>query len=112
MNKPQIIFDSSGRPAFAVIEWSDFQRLTEEDADAWFSNEGIYDRAMAEGGESFPIEVADRLVGGESPVKTYRNHRGLSQIENGRRVGSTKTLAALAAELNVTLDGLTRAGIS
>ena len=82
---------------------------------------------MAERGESFPIEVADRLVAGENPVKVYRNHRGLtqnelaaavgihkmylSQIETGRRVGSTKTLAALASALNVTLDDLTRAGI-
>ena len=127
MNKPQIIFDSSGRPAFAVIEWSDFERLAEGNADVWLSNEEVYDRAMAERGESFPIEVADRLVAGENPVKVYRNHRGLtqnelaaavgihkmylSQIETGRRVGSTKTLAALASALNVTLDDLTRAGI-
>ena len=75
-----------------------------------------------------PIEVAVRLVAGENAVKVSRNHHGLtqselavavgihkmylSQIETGRRVGSTKTLAALASALNVTIDGLMRAGIS
>ena len=116
------------RPAFAVIEWSDFQRLAEGNADARLSDEELYDRAMAEGAESCPIEVADRLVAGESPVRVYRNHRGLtqnelsaavgihkmylSQIETGRRVGSTKTLAALASVLNETIDDLTGAGKS
>ena len=83
---------------------------------------------MAEGAESCPIEVADRLVAGESPVRVYRSHRGLtqnelsaavgihkmylSQIETGRRVGSTKTPAARASVLNETIDDLTGAGKS
>ncbi|MCY4383698.1 MAG: helix-turn-helix transcriptional regulator [Nitrospinae bacterium] len=75
----------------------------------------------AEGGESFPVDVAGRLLAGENPVRVYRNHRGmkqgdlaaagvhpvyLSQIETGRRTGSTRTLAAIAEALGVTVDDL------
>ena len=86
------------------------------------SPEELYDLAKSEGDESFPIEVADRVVAGESPISVYRNYRGmtqqelasiaginpvyLSQIETGKRSGSTKTLAALAKALNVTVDEL------
>lgn len=124
MKKPQIIFDSSGRPAFVVIHWSEYSRLANEDPDSLLSDEELYDRAKAEGDEFFPIEVVDRLLAGEHPIKVYRTHRGMtqgelaaavgvhkmyvSQIETGRRVGSTKTLTALARALNVGLDDLTR----
>lgn len=91
--------------------------------DAAISDEELYDRAGHEGGESFPIDVADRLIAGESPIRVYRSYRGmtqrelaaaagidpvyLSQIERGQRTGSTKTLGALAKLLNVALDDLT-----
>ena len=124
MKKPQVIFDSSGQPVFVVIHWSEYSRLANAHADALLSDEELYDRAQAEGGEFFPVEVVDRLLAGEHPVKVYRKHRGMtqaelavavgvhkmyvSQIETGRRVGSTKTLTALARALNVGLDDLTR----
>ena len=38
-------------------------------------------RAGAEGGESFPAQVADRLLSGENPICVYRNHRGMTQGE-------------------------------
>jgi len=82
----------------------------------------LYDRATAEGGESFPAEVADRLLAGENPVRVYRSHRGMkqgdlaaaagvhpvyiSQIETGKRTGSAKTLAAIAGALGVAVDDL------
>jgi transcriptional regulator with XRE-family HTH domain len=62
-------------------------------------------------------------VAGKNPIRVFRNHRGmtqielaaaininpvyLSQIETGRRNGSTKTLASIAKALNVSLDDLT-----
>ena len=86
------------------------------------SPEELYDLAKNEGGESFPIEVVDRILAGEGPVAVYRSYRGitqqelaslaginpvyLSQIETGKRSGSTKTLAALAKALDVTVDDL------
>ena len=86
------------------------------------TDEELYDRAEEEGGESFPIEVVDRLLAGQNPIQVYRSHRNmtqaelataadidaiyLSQLETGKRAGSTKTLAALAQALNITVDDL------
>lgn len=68
------------------------------------------------------VDLVERLVGGESPVRLWREHRGLtvraladlaaidpsylSQIETGKKPGSVKALRALAAALRVTLDDL------
>ena len=122
MNKPQVILDNTGQPAFAVIPWRDYERLTSEDAEAILSDEEHYDRATASNDESFPIEVVDQLLAGQNPISVYRNYRGLtqselaataninavylSQIETGKRTGSAKTLAALAKALQVTVDDL------
>ena len=122
MNKTQVILDDHGRPAFAVIPWRDYERLSNGDAEALLSDEELYDRADAEGGESFPAEVVDRLLAGQNPIRVYRDHRGmtqgalaaaagihpvyLSQIETGRRTGSARTLAVIAEALGVTVDEL------
>ena len=96
--------------------------MSNGDAEALLSDEELYDRADAEGGESFPAEVVDRLLAGQNPIRVYRDHRGmtqgalaaaagihpvyLSQIETGKRTGSAKTLAAIAEALGVTVDEL------
>lgn len=87
-----------------------------------------YDRAKAalmEGGdELIPSDYANRLLDGESPLRVYRDLRGLTQaalaeragvnrvtvaeIETGRKQGSVATLRALAGALDVTLDDLTK----
>jgi mRNA interferase RelE/StbE len=86
-----------------------------------------YDRAttqLAAGeDELIPGPFATRLLDGESPLRVYRNLRGLSQaalavragvnrvtiaeLETGRKQGSLATLRAIALALNVTLDDLT-----
>ena len=122
MTKPQVILDDGGKPAFAVIPWREYARLTMMDAGAGLSDEELYDHAKSVGGESFPIEVADRLLAGEKAGRVYREHRGmtqkqlassvginalyLSQIERGRRTGSARTLSALAEALGVDVDDL------
>jgi DNA-binding XRE family transcriptional regulator len=85
-----------------------------------------HDRAaakLAAGEEELvPAVYANRLLNGESPLRVYRDLRGLTQaavadlagvnrvtiaeIETGRKQGSLATLRALAAALNVTLDDL------
>ena len=113
----QIIVDNAGKPAYAVIPWREYERLMPEAADAALSDEALYDRAKAEGGELFPAEIADRLLAGESPIRVYRLYRGmtqkrlaeavginpvyLSQIETGKRAGSLGTVAAIARALEV-----------
>ena len=122
MANAQVIFDDVGQPAFAVIPWREYERLASVEADDPLSDEELYDLAKSEGGESFPIEVMDRIVAGEGPISVYRSYRGmtqqelasiaginpvyLSQIETGKRSGSTKTLVALAKALDVTVDDL------
>ena len=64
MSKPQVIFDDSGTPAFAVIPWQEYERM--RGADASLTDEELYDRAKAEGGESFPIEVVDPFWPGKT----------------------------------------------
>lgn len=85
-----------------------------------------HDRAIAQlaAGEDelIPAAFANRLLGGESPLRVYRDLRGLTQtalaeradvnrvtvaeLETGRKQGSLATLRALADALNVTLDDL------
>jgi DNA-binding XRE family transcriptional regulator len=73
-------------------------------------------------GETVPATVVDRLVAGESPILVWREHRGLtlralakkigisagmlSEMENGKKDGSVRTLAAIAKALRVGLDDL------
>ena len=123
MSSLQIIHDDAGQLMFAVLPWRDYVRLVKEEAaEAILSDEEVYDFAKEEEDESFPIEVVDRLLSGVSPIKVYREHRGmsqkelaasvnispvyLSQIETGRRVGSARTLASIAHALEVNLDDL------
>ncbi len=122
MTKPQVILGPDGKPAFAVIPWADYLRRSPLDAEAQVRDEDLYDRAKAAKEEYFPAEVVDRLLAGENPLKVYRKHRGitqrdlarsaginavyLSQIETGKRSGSTKTLAAIARALSVDIDDL------
>ena len=80
--------------------------------------------ALASGeDELIPATFANRLMKGESPLRVYRDLRGLTQsaladkagvnrvtvaeIETGRKQGSIATLRALAAALDVTVDDLT-----
>lgn len=121
--KAQII-EKDGRPEFAVISYADYQHfleLLEDEADA---------RAVAEFHESYsagrefmiPEEIVRRELAGESAVKLWREHLGLtqqelanragiskpylSQIESGKRQGTVDTLSAIALSLNVPLDVL------
>jgi DNA-binding XRE family transcriptional regulator len=73
--------------------------------------------------ESLPQSLVDRLLAGESPVRVWREHRGLtladlaakagigkgylSQIEKRQRHGTVATLQKLAVALGVELDDLT-----
>ena len=81
-----------------------------------------YDAAKRRNEDSFPLEVVDRQIAGGSPLKVFREYRGLtqstlaknvgtsaaylSQIETGRRAGSVKLLRRLADALGVELDDL------
>ncbi len=75
--------------------------------------------------EYLPAELVDRLLAGESPVRIWREHRGLtlaslaeksgvglsyiSEIETGKKPGSVAAMRSLAAALGVDLDDLVAA---
>ncbi len=81
-------------------------------------------RRKLEAGEEelVPSEIVDRILNGESRIKVWREHRGLtskaladragiaqgflSQIETGRREGTIDTLLKIAAELHLAVDDL------
>ncbi|HQT55498.1 MAG: helix-turn-helix transcriptional regulator [Phenylobacterium sp.] len=85
-----------------------------------------YDRAkaaLASGEEELiPADMLDRMLAGESPVKLWRQHRGLnqsalaamaelsegylSQIETGKRDGTVDSFKRLAEALGVAVDDL------
>lgn len=72
--------------------------------------------------DALPVELVERLLAGESPVRVWRLHRGLtlsdladragiapsylSEIETGRKPGSVAALGKLARALGVELDDL------
>lgn len=103
-----------------TIPRAEYDRLREAAED--LADVQAYDRAMAAGEESFPSEVVDRLLNGESPLRVFRDLRGLTQsalsaasgvnrvqiadIEARRRTGSVDTLRKLAQALNLTIDDL------
>lgn len=72
--------------------------------------------------ELIPSELVDRMLAGESPLRVYRDYRGLTQtalaeasgvnrvqiadIEARRKSGSIETVRKLADALRVTIDDL------
>ena len=71
---------------------------------------------------ALPVALMERLLVGESPIRIWREHRGLSarklatkakvdpgylsQIETGKKPGSAKALALLARALDVHAEDL------
>ncbi|MEO8723463.1 MAG: helix-turn-helix transcriptional regulator [Sphingobium sp.] len=104
-----------------LVEYLSLQAASEELTDL-----RAYDRALAQlaDGEEelLPAELVKRMISGESPLRLWREFRGLTQtalaetssvnriqiadIEAGRKKGSIQTIKKLAATLNVTLDEL------
>lgn len=105
---------------YVLVPEQEFQRL--QDALDDLEDIRAYDRATASVRDFLPAAVANRLMDGESPVRVYREHRGLtqeqlaagagiatpflSQIETGARRPSVGTVKALAAVLAVDVDDL------
>ncbi len=125
--KPQIITNSDRKPAFAVIPYDEYRALMERLE--WLEDlrdNKAFEEKLVRGEEEVPAEVVERLVEGESPVKVWREHRGLtqedleeqvglsgsylSQIESGKREGTVRVYAALASTLSVAVDDLVAAG--
>ncbi len=126
MRSPQIIRTPDGEE-LVVLPRADYEALVEradheaEDAE----DVAIYDARKAElaaGGGILPPEVSAAILRGDSRLKAIRNWRGetqlhltfktgiaqgyLSDLENGRRRGTSDTIAKLAQALNVPAEWL------
>lgn len=81
-------------------------------------------RAVADPADDLPAELVARLIAGESPVRIWREQRGLSltelakraelpqgylsEIEHRKKPGSVRAMRAIARALAVDLDDLVR----
>jgi DNA-binding XRE family transcriptional regulator len=121
MTDEPVILEHDGKPAYVVVRcdrWRDLLAQVEE-----VDEVRAYDRAKAHADqEAVPIAVADALLAGQSPIRVWRDYRGLTpeqlanaagirrayaaQLEAGRRRGSTAVLARIAGALGVEIEDL------
>lgn len=105
---------------YVLIPENAFRRIQDDLAE--LDDIRAYDRAVARPQEFIPAQFANRIFDGESPIRVYREYRGmtqealaaaakiskpfLSQLENGARAPSIATARKLAKSLNVDVDDL------
>jgi DNA-binding XRE family transcriptional regulator len=116
-------FIDIGGEKVAVMPIADYERLVSEVEDHADEQAAVDAEARRRAGEEYlPAGMVDRLLAGESPLRTWRKHRGmtlqalsgksgisigyLSQIEKGERDGAVKTWRTLAAALDLELDDI------
>jgi len=122
--KAQIIA-KNGKPEYAVIPYADYLRMLDsldDKADVLAVAE-FHERYAAGRVQLVPARIVRRELEGESPIKLWREHRGLtqqaladmcgiskpylSQLESGKRQGTIETLTVVARALDVSLELLT-----
>ena len=116
------IIERDGKPEWAVLPYEEYLKLVEQ-AELL---EDIRDfdeiRAAIERGEEelIPAEVVNAILDGKNPIKVWREFRHLtqqqladrvgiskpylSQLETGKRTGTTDVLAAIAKALYLSLE--------
>lgn len=117
-------FITPGGERLIVLTEAEYDRLVEaaEDAEESAAVRRFHAELAAGEEELLPDAMVARLLEGESPIRVWRDHRGLSlralagragvspgylsEIESGVKSPSVKTLQALAAELGAELDDL------
>lgn len=108
----------NGAPAFAVVPVAEWNALLTRLEDL----QDIADAKAAKETVTFPAEFADRLLAGDSPLRVWREYRGLtlqtlaetcgvtrqmlSMAERGKAKPSADLLAKLAAALGCDMDDL------
>ena len=119
--KPQLQTVSIADRLCAIVPLDDYDALREALEDA--ADAAAMRRSLADPEEeTIPLASAERMFNGESPVRVWREHRGmkagelaaaagisrscLSAIENGDERGSVAVLGRLADALGLRLDDL------
>ncbi|NDG38046.1 MAG: XRE family transcriptional regulator [Betaproteobacteria bacterium] len=118
------ILETNGKPAFAVLPYAEYQALRElaDDADDVAALLRFAKRYAKGEVETVPIEVVDRLFAGDSALRVWREHRGMtaaqlaaavdvtpahiSKLESGKGEPSVALLKKLARLLALQLEEL------
>jgi DNA-binding XRE family transcriptional regulator len=112
------IIELAGVPAFAVVPVAEWLALLSRLEDL----QDIADAKSAVSEETLPLEFVERRLAGESPLRLWREHRGLtlqaladkagctrqmlSMAEHGKAAPSADLLARLAGALRVDMDDI------
>ena len=121
------IIERDGKPEWAILPYEDYLHLIEqaellEDIKDFDSISAAIERGDE---ELIPAEVVNAILDGQNPIKVWREYRRLtqqqvadaiqiskpylSQIETGKRTGTTDVLSAIAEVLNISLEQITKA---
>jgi len=118
------IIERDGQPEWAVLPYETYLRLVEEAEMLQDIHDFDAAKAVLESGEDelVPAELVYAIADGANPIKAWREYHGLSQnqlaqiaeisppylsqIETGKRTGTTAVLQAIAEALNLSLDDI------
>jgi DNA-binding XRE family transcriptional regulator len=120
------IIERNGKPEWAVIPYKEYLHLVAEAE--MLQDVRDYDdtlEAIEKGEEeTIPAEIVYAILDGENPIRVWREYRGLtqqqlaetagiskpylSQLESGKRTGTTEVLSAVANALHLTLDDIVK----
>jgi DNA-binding XRE family transcriptional regulator len=117
------VIEKNGQIEWAVVPYTEYQKLL--DAAEMLADIRAYDEAKAQlktDEELIPSRVVYALLDGENSIRVWREYRGLtqqqlaaqakiskpylSQLESGKRHGTTEVLQALAQALQVSLEDI------
>jgi hypothetical protein len=100
-------FKMTDKGEVAILPRKDYEALAAkaQEADEDFNTARLVVRARKEVAAGMPLipkKVVDRIAGGENALRVLREWR--SDLENGRRKGTTAALKKIANVLKVPLD--------
>lgn len=72
---------------FVVLTRQHYEELIERAEDA--AAVAAYRKTRDE--EAFPAELLDRMLAGETPIRVWRRHRGMTQQELANKIGISKS---------------------
>lgn len=118
---PKPLSETADTVTLNRADWTALHEVFEDTADSARIAQAMAALTAGET-EAVPLEVAKRLMMGETPLRVWREYRGLTQanlsaqagvsipyiseIERGAKPGSLVTLHKLARCLRLTLDDL------
>ena len=118
------VIERNGKPEWAVVPYETYLQLAEQAETLQDIRDYDSVKAALERGEEelIPSDVTYALLDGQNPIKVWRGYRGLtqlqlseaggisvpylSQLESGKRKGSTQVLTAIAKALKLSLNDI------